>query len=255
MITIKNLSIFHGKKCLLDNINFHIKKGERVVLLGQSGSGKTLTSLALMHLLPHNLTATGEILYNNMPFHKKMRGTQIGMIMQSPASCFDQAFTMQHFFYDALISHHKTEKLTDTYFCEIIENVGLKNPKDILASYPFQLSGGMLQRIMIGLSLALETEFIIADEPTSDIDCIAEYEILELLKKLEKKQQALLLITHNIKTATQIADRILVMHQGKLIDNFETKNLYNENRHTFTKELIMAHKNLTQNAWGINFHV
>ncbi len=255
MITVKNLHIFHGKNLLLDNINFHLSKGEKVALLGQSGSGKTLTSLALMHLLPKNLTATGEILYHNQKFHKKMRGSQIGMIMQSPAACFDQAFTMHHFFYDALASHNKTEKLHEKYFCEIIKTVGLENPQDILASYPFQLSGGMLQRIMIGLCLALETEFIIADEPTSDIDCIAEFEILELLKKLTQKQQTLLLITHNIKTATQIADRILVMHKGKLVDDFKTDTLYADNRHTFTKELITAHQNLTQNAWGINFHV
>ena len=184
-----------------------------------------------------------------------MRGSQIGMIMQSPASCFDQAFTMQHFFYDALASHHKKEKLNEKFFCEIIQKVGLKNPKDILVSFPFQLSGGMLQRIMIGLSLALETEFIIADEPTSDIDCIAEYEILDLLKKFTQKQQTLLLITHNIKTAMQIADRILVMHKGNLVDDFKTQDLYAPNRHTFTKELITAHQNLSQNAWGINFHV
>lgn len=254
MIEVKNFSVFHGTKTLVDNLNFTLKQGEKVVLLGQSGSGKTLTSLALMHLLPKNLTCSGTILYDGKEFSENMRGTFLGMIMQSPANCFDQAFTLSHIFRDSFHTHFPHRKFPPEFFESIIEKVGLKNPRDILNSYPFQLSGGMLQRIMIGLSLALETKFVIADEPSSDIDCLAEKEILSLLKKVEEKNQTLFLITHSIQTACQIAERILVMHQGKIIDDFPIQALHDENRHVVLKQLLSANRNIGSNDWGVEFH-
>lgn len=253
MITVQNLTIQSHNALLTDNVSFSVGKGEKVVLLGQSGSGKTLTSLALMHLLPSNLHQSGTISYHGKAFDESMRGKTLGMIMQSPVGCFDQAFTIGTLFAD-VFKTHMPQKCTQDFFRHCLADVGLENPQDILNSYPFQLSGGMLQRIMIGLSLALETEFIIADEPTSDIDCLAEQEILTLLKKVEKKRQSLLLITHSIKTACQIADRILLMHAGKILDDFPAAAVRAPNRHPKLKELLQADTQIRSNAWGVSFH-
>lgn len=252
MISVNNLTITADKAILVDNISFTVAKGEKVVLLGQSGSGKTLTSLAIMNLLPQNLNQKGTILYSGKPFHETMRGKTLGMVMQSPAGCFDQAFTVGTLFADIFKTHLSPKFQNQDFYRHIITNVGLENPQDILNSYPFLLSGGMLQRIMIGICLALHTECIIADEPTSDIDCLAEQEILNLLKKTEEQKQSLLLITHNIKTACKIADRILLMHNGKILDDFPVGAVNAENRHPKLKELLTADLQIQHNAWGIS---
>lgn len=252
MIRVKNLNICCGSTKLIDNVSFCIKKGEKVVLLGRSGSGKSITSLALMQLLPKNLHCTGEILYSGQPFSETMRGTVLGMIMQSPADCFDQAFTIGTLFKDIFKTHPK--KNDSLFFEKILCSVGLENPKDILNSYPFQLSGGMLQRIMIGLCLGLQSEFIIADEPTSDIDCLAEQEILSLLQRTKNQTQSLMLITHNIKTACTIADRILFMHKGRLLDDFPAAEVHSPKRHPILKALLSDNAKICENSWGVKFY-
>lgn len=252
MIRVNNLSIYCGSTKLVDNVSFSVKKGETAVLLGRSGSGKSLTSLALMQLLPKNLHSTGEILYSGQTFSETMRGTVLGMIMQSPAGCFDQAFTIGSLFKDIFKTRRK--KNDSLFFEKILADVGLENPKDILNSYPFQLSGGMLQRIMIGLCLGLRTEFIIADEPTSDIDCLAEQEILSLLQKTKNQAQSLMIITHNIKTACTAADRILFMHKGRLLDDFPAAEVHSPKRHPILKALLSDNAKICENSWGVKFH-
>lgn len=255
MIHVKNLTVSHNGRILVDHINFCIEKGEKVVLLGQSGSGKSLTSLALMHLLPQNLQSTGEILYDGNHFSPSLRGKFLGMVMQSPANCFDNAFTVGTLFRDACKAHLPKEQCTQEFYEQCIQKVGLENPRDILNSFPFQLSGGMLQRIMIALCHALQTALVIADEATSDIDCLAEKEIIDLLLKNKNSGQSLLLITHSIKTACAAADRILFMHEGKILDMFPVREIHSPNRHPILKTLLADNAKICKNSWGVNFYV
>jgi len=273
-----NLTSLSGKQ-LVKNVSFEMHKGETLVILGESGSGKTLTSLAIVDLLPSSVIKTsGTIFINDAKFSASMRGSQISMIMQAPASCFDQVYSIRTIFSDTLKSHQKKSaqalagthnshddlglyqnqnkkfEISDAYLIKIIETVELSNPIEILDSFAFQLSGGTLQRLMIALSLALNPQIIIADEATSDIDLVAQNEILKLLSAMDK-EKGLLFITHDMSVAKQMADSIIVMQDGEIIDAFLIQDLHNKNRHAYTKKLLLAHENLNTNAWGINFAI
>ena len=128
----------------------------------------------------------------------------------------------------------------------------LHNPQDILNSYPFQLSGGMLQRVMIAIALSLDSKVIIADEPTSDLDVAGQKEIIDLILKLKKENKSVLMITHNLAVAKSCADKIAVMEHGRLVDIFKKDELLLENRHKYTKELIAANNWLYANKWNID---
>lgn len=251
LISINNLSAGTKKNQILYNISFDINECEIVCLLGQSGSGKTMTALSILNMLPLNVMQTsGSILYNNKQFNENMRGSFISMIMQAPASCFDNVFTIGAQFKDILLSNNKEYSIEKV--CAALEKVELKNPQDILNSYPFQLSGGMLQRVMIAIALSLESKIIIADEPTSDLDIAGQKEIIDLILKLKKENKSVLMITHNLAVAKSCADKIAVMEQGRIVDIFNTNELLSENRHKYTKELIVANNWLYANKWNID---
>lgn len=251
LISINNLSAGTENHQILHNISFDIKSGEIICLLGQSGSGKTMTALSILNMLPLNVIQTsGTILYNNTPFDESMRGSFISMIMQAPASCFDSVFTIGAQFKDILISNNK--EYSENKVCSILEKVELNNPKDILNSYPFQLSGGMLQRVMIAIALSLDSKVIIADEPTSDLDTAGQKEIIELILNLKKENKAVLMITHNLAVAKSCADKIAVMSNGRLVDFFDTHELSDKNRHEYTKKLIYANSMLCSSKWNID---
>lgn len=251
LISINDLSAGTSKYQILHNISFDINEGEIVCLLGQSGSGKTMTALSILNMLPLNVMHTsGTILYNDKPFNENMRGSFISMIMQAPVSCFDSVFTIGAQFKDILLSNSKEYSIEKV--CSALEKVELKNPHDILNSYPFQLSGGMLQRVMIAIALSLESKVIIADEPTSDLDITGQKEIIDLILKLKQENKAVLMITHNLAVAKSCADKIAVMDKGRLVDIFNKNELLSENRHKYTKELIAANNWLYANKWNID---
>lgn len=251
LISINNLSAGTANHQILHNISFDINECEIVCLLGQSGSGKTMTALSILNMLPDNVMQTsGTILYNNKPFNENMRGSFISMIMQSPASCFDSVFTIGAQFKDILLSNNKEYSIEKV--CSMIEKVELQNPQDILNSYPFQLSGGMLQRVMIAIALSLDSKVIIADEPTSDLDTAGQKEIIDLILKLKNENKSVLMITHNLAVAKSCADKIAVMEQGRLVDFFNKTELLSEKRHRYTKELIAANNWLYENKWNID---
>ena len=261
LLKVENLSLESSSGlALVKNLSFEIAKRETLVILGESGSGKTLTSLAILDLLPNSVIKTsGTIWINDVEFSPCMRGSQISMIMQAPATCFDQVHSIRTIFSDALKSHPDNKiEISDAQFIKMLETVELPNPAEILNSFAFQLSGGTLQRLMIALSLALNPSIIIADEATSDIDIVAQREILKLLNRLtnqttrDKKEKGFLFITHDLSVAKQMADEIIVMQNGEKIDEFPVQDLNKENRHPYTKKLLLAHTNLNANLWGVN---
>lgn len=251
LVQVENLHVTYKEKNILNNISFNIYAGELLCILGQSGSGKTMTSNALLNMLPVNvLKDNGSILYDGNIFSENIRGKFITTIMQSPSSCFDSVFTMRTQVKDILKANNKL--YNEENVINILEKLSLKNPKEILDSYPFQLSGGMVQKVMIAVSLLLESKVIIADEPTSDLDVSSQKEILDLILKVKKENNAVLLITHNVSVAKYAADRVIVMNNGNIVDECSIDNLEDNNRNEYTKQLIIANNILYNNSWNIN---
>lgn len=248
LISVENLSAGTKYHQILNNISFDIYAGEIVCLLGQSGSGKTMTASAILNILPENVAKTsGRILYGEKEFYNGIYGSYISTIMQNPASCFDSVFTIGQQLRDILKANNKD--YSNEFMCKMLEMVSFSNQQDILNSYPYQLSGGMLQRVMIAVALSLESKVIIADEPTSDLDVLGQKEILDLILKLKNENSAILMITHNLSVVKHMADRVIVMQNGAVVDVFNKSELYNNNRHSYTLELINANSEIYKNNW------
>ncbi|GAB0173152.1 MAG: ATP-binding cassette domain-containing protein [Helicobacter trogontum] len=205
VLALKNLTLLCNDKVLLNDINLEIKTGQTTILFGKSGSGKTLTTLALQGLLPQNIKQkSGELLLDGVPINPQAsRAKVFASIVQNPRTCFNPLYSLHTHIKEsanALKTHWDTATIES-----MLHEVGLQ--KDILALYPFEMSGGMLQRAMIALALLTKAPFLIADEPTTDLDIIVQYRILKLLKRLQKTYGlGILLITHDIDVAKKMGD-------------------------------------------------
>lgn len=255
ILSVKELTVTNsaGQK-LVDNVTFDIRSGEVLVILGESGCGKTMTCMSVLDLLPAGVgRSSGRIMLCGDDFEEHMRGTSVGTVMQAPASCFDPVYTLRTQMCDFFRSNGKKELCGEENLRRIIEGVNLDSPEEILNAYPFQLSGGMLQRVMIALTLALNPPLIIADEATSDLDRLSQKEILRLIMDSRQKDGAILAITHDLSVAESIADRIAVMKNGRILDVFDAGGLRSGDRHEYTRSLVKANADLFTNKWGENF--
>ena len=233
------------------NVSFDIKRGETVALVGESGSGKTVTALSIMRLLPYPAAShpAGEIFFEGTDLMKvkgkqlrKFRGNAISMIFQEPMSSLNPLHTIERQIGEVLELHRGLSgSAAKKRVLDLLHKVGIKDPEQRLESYPHQLSGGQRQRVMIAMALANEPELLIADEPTTALDVTIQAQILELLKDLQKELgMALLLITHDLGIVRKMADRTNVMKDGKIVEQGETENIFNDPQHAYTEHLINA---------------
>ncbi len=238
IIEINNLSLYAGTTRLLENISFCIEHGQKIVLIGKSGSGKSLLSLAIMDLLPQNIIIHGQITRHNLRY---------GVILQNPSSCFDSLFDIKDHFMQTLKAHNK--KYDAQHIQNCLQEVGLD--KHLLSFYPFELSGGQLQRIMIAIALCIEPNFIIADEPTSDLDCIGQQEIMQLFLQLQNKWGfGSLFITHDLFLAAHIGEKIIVLDKGIMLEYGHSEEIIHNPQNPKTKELFAANRALFKTPWG-----
>lgn len=252
LLKIENISIYLKKKniknYLVENISFELKEGECLGILGESGSGKSLTCKSIMGLLDNKTFFTeGKAIYNGENLLecrgeelRKLRGKEIAMILQNPMTCFDPLYTVGYQIAETFIEHrsYSAEEIKKKSI-EILEKMQLKNPEDILLKFPHQLSGGMLQRIMIGLALAMNPKFIIADEPTTAIDAITQYEIMKEFQKIKKDGKVgMIFISHDLGVISEISDYVIVMNKGKIVSQGKKDEVFKEAKDEFTKMLI-----------------
>lgn len=231
ILSLKNLTLTCRNATLLSNICLDLVSNKTTILFGQSGSGKTLTTLALQGLIPENIKQTsGIILFNDVPISpKEKRARVFASIMQNPRTCFNPLFT----FYTHI---KESAKALQTHWDmptieSMLNEVGLQ--KDTLKLYPFEMSGGMLQRAMIALALLTKAPFLIADEPTTDLDVLVQYRILKLLKRLQKSYGlGILLITHDLDVAVKMGDDILIIQNGKIQEKMQLNNIVHKNLKT-----------------------
>jgi peptide/nickel transport system ATP-binding protein len=254
LLEVKNLITTVGtndsKVNVVDDVSFSINKGETFVLLGESGSGKSMTALSVMRLLPAALRINGGSVVLNgqnlfeLPESKMrdIRGAQIGMIFQEPQTSLNPVLTAGQQISETLFRHQKLSKQQCIKrSIELLDAVGIPEPDRRINEYPHQFSGGMKQRIMIAIALAGEPDLLIADEPTTALDVTIQAQVLDLLLKLQKdNNMSILFITHDLGVTAQMADHVAVMRQGKIVEAKDKTSLFEKPEHPYTLQLFDA---------------
>ena len=252
MLEVKNLKVnFTTPRGVLQavrGVSFNLDEGEFLGIVGESGSGKSVTSASIMNLIPLNGKITGKVLMNGkcpLTMSKKelltFRGPEIAMIFQEPGRSFDPIYNIGKTFFETFKAHNPsiTEKDSEFRTIKLLKEVHLPQPEDRLKNFPHQFSGGQLQRIMIALALASEPNLLIADEPTTALDVTIQAEIVELLKELKKNRKlAVIFITHNIELVSRLADQIIVMYNGLIMENNSSQNIITKPHHPYTRGLL-----------------
>jgi len=249
LLNISNLSLEYntnnGKLYILDNINFNINEGEKVALVGESGSGKSVLAKSILGIHDSNASITsGYIKYKNQNLDnniiKKIRGNEISMIFQSPQTSLNPIRKVGIQISDIIQTHENLNK-HDVFekALKMINDVKIPDAEKYYHYFPYQLSGGMCQRIMIAMALSCSPQLLIADEPTTGLDVTTQAEIIDLLNFLtNKNNMSTLFITHDLALANQFCNRIIVMHAGQIAENGLSQSLIQNPRHPYTKELI-----------------
>lgn len=240
----------NGAATLVEDINFELKRGEVLGLVGESGCGKTVTSMSILQLLNQKTTTIeGSIILQGRELNglgekemRDIRGKDIAFIMQNPMNAFTPVFTIGHQLIETIRSHTKWNKKQATELAiEAMHHVNLPDPVKLLKHYPFQLSGGMLQRVMIAIAACLHPAVIIADEPTTALDVNNQKKVLYHLDKIRSEYgSAILLISHDLGVISEMADEVAVMQNGRIVEKAGVFQLFDEPQHEYTKKLLNA---------------
>ncbi len=238
----------------VDGVSFHIKKGETLAVVGESGSGKSVTSLAAMRLIqtPPGRIVGGEMLFRGKDGEvrdlvtqdentmRKIRGNDIAMIFQEPMTSLNPVFTVGDQIAEVIQLHQKKSKKESLELsADMLDLVGIPEPKKRLSNYPHQLSGGMRQRIMIAMALSCNPSLLIADEPTTALDVTIQAQILELMAQLQDEiGMSILFITHNLGVVAEMADRVVVMYAGRAVEEADVVPTFKTPRHPYTRGLL-----------------
>ncbi len=255
ILDVKDLSVdFHFKKRIqpiVKGVSFQVERGKCLGILGESGSGKSMTAKAIMGLLDKNFAVKGQALYNGQDLIasdgealRQIRGKEICMILQNPMTCFDPLYRIGAQMEETFAEHTSMSKaeIKDKSI-QVLETMQIRNPEEVLQKYPHQLSGGMLQRIMIGLAMALEPDILIADEPTTAIDAITQYEIMKEFTRIkENGRTAMIFITHDLSVISKISDQVMVMNQGVVADTGTFQEIMDHAKDPYTVLLVEKKK-------------
>lgn len=259
LLRVTDLSVaFHvgkeGKEIMevVDKVSLKIDRGKTLSLVGESGSGKSVTASSIMRLLPQpsGVISNGEIMYNgesilDLPIEQmyKLRGSQIAMIFQEPMTALNPVHIVEKQISEVFELHRpdipKEERLK--HVLSVLEDVEMPSARERMKNYPFQLSGGMRQRVMIAMALAGHPELLIADEPTTALDVTVQAQILALIRQLqEKNNMAVLYITHDMGVVAEVSDDVAVMYAGQIVETADVVSIFKNPRHPYTKGLIAS---------------
>jgi peptide/nickel transport system ATP-binding protein len=235
---------------VVNEIDFEVKPQEIVGIVGESGCGKSVTSLSIMGLIPtSNGRVAGKIVFNGENLiessEKRMRnirGNEIAMIFQEPMTSLNPVFTIGDQLVEAVRIHRKwPKKKAREHAIDMLKKVGLPRSEDLMKEYPHQLSGGMRQRVMIAMAMICEPKLLIADEPTTALDVTIQAQILDLMKNLNKETDtAIIMITHDLGVVAEMCQRIIVMYSGKIVEEADVRTLFKSPKHPYTIGLIKS---------------
>lgn len=255
LLEIRNLTVgFFAEQGILkavERVSLNVQKGETLCLVGESGSGKSVTSLAVMRLIDYD---GGQILSGEINFHRedlaqkpqdamiRIRGDKLAMIFQDPMSALNPVFSIGDQIAEAVMLHQKKNREEAwEQAVEVLRQVGIPAPEVRARQYPHELSGGMSQRVVIAMALVCQPELLIADEPTTALDVTVQAQILDLLRKLKSEaNMAILLITHDMGVAAEMADRIAVMYAGAIMEEGTVEQIFTSPQHPYTLGLLKS---------------
>ncbi len=255
LLEVRNLKTYFdtdaGTVKAVDGVSFSIEPGKTLGIVGESGCGKSVTSLSIMRLLPNVVgrVAGGEIVMNGSNLldlseqeMRKIRGNDISMIFQEPMTSLNPVYTIGEQIMEPLRLHQRmNERQAKDRAIEMLELVGIPSPKQRVGEYPHQLSGGMRQRAMIAMALACNPALLIADEPTTALDVTVQAQILDLMNELrERLNSAIMFITHDLGVIAQMAQRVVVMYAGKVVEEADVVPLYKDPVHPYTQGLLRS---------------
>lgn len=243
----------------VDGVDFDLHEGETLAIVGESGCGKSVTSLSIMGLVqcPPGKIEAGEILYHGKDLLKiskkemrSIRGNEISMIFQEPMTSLNPVFTVGRQIMESFIIHQKlNKKEARTKAIEMIRMVGIPDPEKVVDKYPHELSGGMRQRIMIAMALTCKPRILIADEPTTALDVTIQAQIMQLLKDLkEKTGTSIIIITHDLGVVAQIAQTAMVMYAGQVVEYAPARSIYKDPLHPYTRGLLKSIPKLNEDV-------
>ena len=254
LLTVENLSVAFtgdaGDNTRVDNVSFHVDAGETVCIVGESGCGKSVTVLSVMGLLGENGRVTGgQVRFDGqnllaLPETEldRIRGNRLTMIFQDALSSLNPVFTIGNQLTETILAHLPVSHAEATQRAEqFLTRVGLPDAKRVMRKYPHTLSGGMRQRVMIAMALCCNPQLLIADEPTTALDVTIQAQIMRLLRELKQEfHMALLLITHDMGLVAEMADRVLVMYAGQVVEESDVKSLFRSPAHPYTRALLQS---------------
>jgi oligopeptide/dipeptide ABC transporter ATP-binding protein len=264
LLSVENLTVGfkiegRGEVRVVQDVSFDVAPGEMVGLVGESGCGKSVTAMSILKLLPMPpaFLAGGRVMFEGQDLvsydeeaMRRVRGDRIGMIFQEPMTSLNPTFTIGYQLDEVLIAHRDVSaREARARSIALLRKVGVGAPETRCAQYPHQLSGGLRQRVMIAMALACDPKLLIADEPTTALDVTIQAQILQLLTELrEKRNLALLLITHDLGVVAETSDRVAVMYAGKIVEEASARELFNRPRHPYTEGLLRAVPRLDESA-------
>ena len=265
LVEFKNLKTYFytedGVVKAVNDVSFKIKEGETVGVVGESGCGKSVTSMSLMRLIPNppGKIVDGDILFEgksvvNMSEDemRDIRGNKISVIFQEPMTSLNPVFTVGKQIGEAVVLHQKLSKEEARgKAVEMLKLVGIPRAEEIVDAYPHELSGGMRQRVMIAMALSCNPKLLIADEPTTALDVTIQAQILDLMRNLkEKLNTSIMLITHDLGVIAEMADYVVVMYAGKVAEEAPVKELFADPMHPYTKGLLKSKPSLNEDGEG-----
>lgn len=255
-VEVKHLKVWDANtdKVIIHNSSFQVKQGSCLAIVGESGSGKSVTCRSIMRMNKPWIRQSGTILFQGEDLNqlseqemRRRRGKNICMILQNGMSAFDPSSVIGVHIRETLQTHFDwNNRDSERKIISAMESVMLKHPQEILNQYPHQLSGGMLQRIMIALALVLEPDLIIADEPTTALDTISQYEVVEQLIQLRERMGcSMLFISHDLGVVQKIGDEVMVMKDGAIVESGDIRSVFTKPKHAYTQYLVSTRLELS----------
>ena len=255
ILEVKNLTttfkLIKNSLTAVENLSFYLNKNEILAVVGESGSGKSVTNYSIMNLIEHpgKISEESEVLYKGKDILKMderaisdIRGNRISMIFQEPSASFNQLFRIGSQIGENLRIHNKADKKNALAEAEkLLKKVHITNAADRVMDYPFQMSGGMLQRAMIAQALACSPDILLADEPTTALDVTTQAQILSLIyEKKEETGMSVIFVTHDLALVEHFADRIIILYNGRIMETGKTEEIFSNPSHPYTRDLLKA---------------